>query len=125
MAIRSLMLIDLGLADFFFPNTKYNVRVASRHYKAPELLLGYEYYDYAIDMWSFGCVLAGLLTRREPFFRGYVSLYSLLAVGLVAGLRTRKVFFPFCLSDSRAQPLGLPDWLNAKLLFVSLQYQER
>ena len=65
-----LMLIDLGLADFYFPNTKYNVRVASRHYKSPELLLGYVYYDYAIDMWSVGCILAGLLMRREPFFRG-------------------------------------------------------
>jgi len=65
-----LMLIDLGLADFYLPNTRYNVRVASRHYKSPELLIGYEYYDYAIDMWGVGCILAGLLLRREPFFRG-------------------------------------------------------
>ena len=72
--LQPLMLIDLGLADFYFPNTKYNVRVASRHYKAPELLLGYELYDYAIDMWSVGCILAGLLMRREPFFRGYVVI---------------------------------------------------
>lgn len=66
----SLMLIDLGLADFYMPDSKYNVRVASRHYKSPELLLGYEHYDYAIDMWGVGCILAGLLLRREPFFRG-------------------------------------------------------
>lgn len=65
-----LMLIDLGLADFYLPNTRYNVRVASRHYKSPELLIGYEYYDYAIDLWGVGCILAGLLLRREPFFRG-------------------------------------------------------
>ena len=69
---QPLMLIDLGLADFYLPNTKYNVRVASRHYKSPELLLGYEHYDYAIDLWGVGCILAGLLFRREPFFRGYV-----------------------------------------------------
>lgn len=66
----ALMLIDLGLADFYIPNTRYNVRVASRHYKSPELLVGYEYYDYAIDMWGVGCILAGLLLRREPVFRG-------------------------------------------------------
>jgi casein kinase II subunit alpha len=65
-----LMLIDLGLADFYNHSEKYNVRVASRHYKAPELLLGYGYYDYAIDLWGVGCILAGLLWRREPFFRG-------------------------------------------------------
>lgn len=66
----SLMLIDLGLADFYRPGISYNTRVASRHYKSPELLLGYQDYDFAIDMWGFGCILAGLLFRREPFFRG-------------------------------------------------------
>ena len=66
----SLLLIDLGLADMYLPNTRYNVRVASRHYKSPELLVGFALYDYAIDMWGVGCILAGLLLRREPFFRG-------------------------------------------------------
>ena len=66
----ALLLIDLGLADMYLPATRYNVRVASRHYKSPELLIGYSYYDYAIDMWGVGCILAGLLFRREPFFRG-------------------------------------------------------
>lgn len=66
----SLMLIDFGLADFYFPGQSYNVRVASRHYKAPELLVNFEFYDYSLDMWSVGCMLAGLLMRREPFFRG-------------------------------------------------------
>jgi casein kinase II subunit alpha len=75
---RSLMLIALGLADFFVPQTKYNVHVASRHYKSPQLLLGYESYDYAIDMWGVGCILAGLLLRREPFFRGYVYIFTVL-----------------------------------------------
>ena len=65
-----LMLLDLGLADFYLPNTRYNVRVASRHYKSPELLTGYQYYNYSVDLWPVGCILAGLLFRREPFFRG-------------------------------------------------------
>jgi casein kinase II subunit alpha len=69
-AATPLLLIDLGLADFYVPNTRYNVRVASRHYKSPELLTGYEYYDYSIDLWGVGCILAGLLLQREPFFRG-------------------------------------------------------
>ena len=65
------MLIDLGLADFYVPGVLYNVRVASRHYKAPELLTGMESYDYAVDLWGVGCILAGLLLRRrEPLFRG-------------------------------------------------------
>jgi len=67
---RSIMLIDFGLADFYLPGQRYNVRVASRHYKAPELLINHEYYDYSLDIWSVGCILAGLLLRREPLFRG-------------------------------------------------------
>ena len=74
---KKLMLIDLGLADFYLPNQRYNVRVASRHYKSPELLLGFDWYDYAIDMWGVGCILAGLLFRREPLFRGRDNLDQL------------------------------------------------
>ncbi|KAL3934374.1 MAG: hypothetical protein SGARI_003410, partial [Bacillariaceae sp.] len=56
---KTLTLIDLGLADFDFASTptqphKYNVRVASRHYKSPELLLGYQQYGTAIDIWGVG-----------------------------------------------------------------------
>ncbi|KAL7575994.1 hypothetical protein ACA910_000782 [Epithemia clementina (nom. ined.)] len=74
---KRLMLIDLGLADFYLPHQKYNVRVASRHYKSPELLLGFQWYDYAIDMWGVGCILAGLLFHREPLFRGRDNLDQL------------------------------------------------
>jgi casein kinase II subunit alpha len=84
---RPLMLIDLGLADFYRPGVKYNVRVASRHYKSPELLLGYEYYDYAIDMWGVACILAGLLWHREPFFRGKDNLDQLSRIITVLGTR--------------------------------------
>eukprot|EP00934_Nitzschia_sp_Nitz4_P007608 Nitzschia sp. Nitz4//scaffold81_size91200//35588//36898//NITZ4_004985-RA/size91200-processed-gene-0.105-mRNA-1//1//CDS//3329558707//7598//frame0 len=82
---KSLMLIDLGLADFYLPDTQYNVRVASRHYKAPELLLGNQNYDYCVDLWGVGCILAGLLFRREPFFRGKDNLDQLGTIMAVLG----------------------------------------
>lgn len=59
--LSSLILIDLGLADFYIPNQLYNVKVASRHYKCPQLLCNYQLYDYSIDMWSYGCILGSLL----------------------------------------------------------------
>jgi serine/threonine protein kinase len=34
-----------------------NVRVASRYYKGPELLVDYQLYDYSLDVWSLGCRL--------------------------------------------------------------------
>lgn len=83
---KTLMLIDLGLADFFFAGDhRYNVRVASRHYKSPELLLGYEQYGTAIDLWGVGCILAGLLLRREPFFRGKDNPDQLATIVKVLG----------------------------------------
>ena len=85
MKDRSLLLVDLGLADFYIPGQKYNVRVASRHYKGPELLVGYEYYDCSLDMWGVGCILAGLLLRREPFFRGRDNVDQLAKVSAVLG----------------------------------------
>jgi casein kinase II subunit alpha len=84
-AQQPLMLIDLGLADFYLPGVSYNVRVASRHYKSPELLTGYERYDYAIDLWGVGCILAGLLLRHEPFFRGKDNVDQLGKILAVLG----------------------------------------
>jgi len=88
-----LMLVDLGLADFYLPGKDYNVRVASRHYKSPELLIGFGYYDYAIDLWSVGCMLAGLLFRTEPFFRGKDNEDQLGKIVSVLGTRD---FLPYC-----------------------------
>ncbi|KAJ8969415.1 hypothetical protein NQ317_016692 [Molorchus minor] len=36
-----LRLIDWGLAEFYHPGQEYNVRVASRYFKGPELLVDY------------------------------------------------------------------------------------
>ncbi len=39
---RKLRLIDWGLAEFYHPGTEYNVRVASRYFKGPELLVDFQ-----------------------------------------------------------------------------------
>lgn len=67
---KQLRLIDWGLAEFYHPGKNYNVRVASRYYKGPELLLGFERYDYSLDVWSVGCILASMVFRKDPFFMG-------------------------------------------------------
>jgi casein kinase II subunit alpha len=65
-----LKVIDWGLAEFYHPKSAYNVKVASRFYKGPELMVNYQYYDYSLDMWSFGCVLAEMIFKIFPFFCG-------------------------------------------------------
>lgn len=43
--------------------------VVTRWYRAPELLLAQDAYSTAIDMWSIGCLVAELYSRR-PLFPG-------------------------------------------------------
>jgi casein kinase II subunit alpha len=56
-----LRVIDWGLAEFYFPNQEYSVKVASRFYKPPELLLNNTRYDYSLDIWSLGCIFAAMV----------------------------------------------------------------
>ena len=58
---KELRVIDWGLAEFYIPNQEYNVRVASRYYKGPELLVDNLLYDYSLDIWSLGCMFAGMV----------------------------------------------------------------
>lgn len=82
---KVLKVIDWGLAEFYHPYTPMNVRVASRYYKGPELLVDYQYYDYSLDMWSLGTMLAGMIFMREPFFRGADNYDQLVKICKVFG----------------------------------------
>jgi casein kinase II subunit alpha len=64
-----LRLIDWGLAEFYHPGTEYNVRVASRYFKGPELLVDFQEYDYSLDMWSLGCMFASMVSSYGRGFR--------------------------------------------------------
>lgn len=50
---------------FYHPSREYNVRVASRYYKGPELLVDLMTYDYSLDMWSLGCMYSPQQDTRE------------------------------------------------------------
>eukprot|EP00796_Vickermania_ingenoplastis_P011536 gene11536-7956_t len=82
---RTLKLIDWGLAETFYPDTAYNARVASRFFKGPELLVEIPYYDYRLDMWSFGCMLGGMIFILDPLFRGSDNTHQLLRIVHVLG----------------------------------------
>jgi len=82
---RKLRLIDWGLAEFYHPKTEYNVRVASRYFKGPELLVDFQEYDYSLDMWSYGCMFASMIFRKEPFFHGQNNYDQLVKITKVLG----------------------------------------
>jgi casein kinase II subunit alpha len=82
---RSLRLIDWGLAEFYHPGREYNVRVASRYFKGPELLVDFQEYDYSLDLWSLGCMFAGMIFKKEPFFHGHDNYDQLVKIAKVIG----------------------------------------
>ena len=87
---RKLRLIDWGLAEFYHSGREYNVRVASRYFKGPELLVDLQDYDYSLDMWSLGCMFAGMIFHKEPFFRGHDNYDQLVRIAKVLG--TEELF---------------------------------
>ncbi|XP_074243362.1 mitogen-activated protein kinase 15 isoform X2 [Saimiri boliviensis] len=50
--------------------------VATRWYRAPEVLLSSHRYTLGVDMWSLGCILAEML-RGKPLFPGTSTLHQL------------------------------------------------
>ena len=63
----------------------YSPNVASRHFKSPELLLEYDHYNQSIDIWSGGCLFAGLIFGDEPFFTGSSNIEELASIASVVG----------------------------------------
>lgn len=50
--------------------------VATRWYRAPEILFGSNTYDFSVDMWAAGCILAELVSGR-PLFPGSSTMDQL------------------------------------------------
>ncbi|CAD8145126.1 unnamed protein product [Paramecium octaurelia] len=103
-----IQLIDWGVSDFYFPMKEYRTRVGTRHYRAPEQLIHYKYYDYAVDVWALGSIFATAVFKKYPFFNGRNNDDQLLKVVKVLGSQD---FFKFCDKYS----ISIPDDLHKKL----------
>ena len=89
---RDLRVIDWGLADFYKPDAEYNVRVASRYYKGPELLVEDKKYHYSLDIWSLGCTMAGFLFDIDTFFKGSDNYDQMARIVNVMGTEDLKEY---------------------------------
>jgi mitogen-activated protein kinase 15 len=58
--------------------------VATRWYRAPEILLGSNTYGMSVDIWSLGCIFGEMLGGK-PLFPGQNTLHQLELVGRVIG----------------------------------------
>ncbi|KNC47554.1 CMGC/CDKL protein kinase [Thecamonas trahens ATCC 50062] len=75
-----LKLCDFGFArQLSGPEAKYTEYVATRWYRAPELLVGHDHYGAEVDVWAIGCMFAECLTG-EPLFAGDSDLDQLSSI---------------------------------------------
>ncbi|KAF8916932.1 MAPK protein hog1, partial [Dissophora ornata] len=53
--------------------------VSTRYYRAPEIMLTWQKYDFAVDIWSVGCIFAEML-EGKPLFPGkdHVNQFSII-----------------------------------------------
>ncbi|KAK8739931.1 hypothetical protein OTU49_003270 [Cherax quadricarinatus] len=94
-------------------------RVATRWYRAPELLYGARHYDEGVDLWAVGCIF-GEMINNSPIFPGESDIDQLCVVLQILGTPSeatwpglsrlpdyKKITFP----ESKPVPLEqvLPD----------------
>ncbi|EAY11440.1 CMGC family protein kinase [Trichomonas vaginalis G3] len=75
----SIKLCDFGLArsiDTDDNPTELTDYIATRWYRAPEILFGSSSYSFGVDMWAAGCILAELVSGR-PLFPGSSAMDQL------------------------------------------------
>ncbi|CAI2728459.1 unnamed protein product [Schistosoma spindalis] len=82
-----LKLADFGLARLYIAGDKerpYTNKVITLWYRPPELLLGEERYGPAVDIWSCGCILGEMFTRR-PMFQASEEVEQLEVISRICG----------------------------------------
>lgn len=80
-----LRICDLGSAKMIKPGDKSVSYIASRFYRAPELVMGCVEYTDAIDIWAAGCVFAEALMAGTPLFPGQTSMSQLNEIIRIIG----------------------------------------
>merc|ERR1719219_1035767 len=78
---------DFGLARLYNAEDKqrpYTNKVITLWYRPPELLLGEERYGPSIDVWSCGCILGELFTKK-PLFQANEEFAQLMVISRLCG----------------------------------------
>lgn len=84
---KTLKVIDFGLSEYYIPGKDNSDHVGSLYYKAPELLFGNQNYDYRVDCWAAGLILAGMIFKKTPFIFGNDSVDQVLKVTKLMGTK--------------------------------------
>ncbi|KAK9429534.1 kinase-like domain-containing protein [Lipomyces doorenjongii] len=91
--------------------------VATRWYRAPEIMLTFKEYTKAIDMWSVGCILAEMLSGK-PLFPGKDYHHQLTLILDVLGTPTMEDYYAVKSARAREYIRSLP--FKKRVSFASM-----
>lgn len=117
----NIKLGDFGLGRAAsIPLRQYTSQIVTLWYRPPELLLGYEYYDSSVDIWSLACIIAEMATMA-PIFMGDSEIDQLYKIYSVLGVPTDNDWngvesLPnYTRGTANIKPVGLKSIITADL----------
>ncbi|OHS98255.1 CMGC family protein kinase [Tritrichomonas foetus] len=110
-----LKICDLGSAKILKPTEQSVSYIASRYYRAPELIYDCVYYTPSIDIWAAGCCLAEMLMAGMPIFAGGSSIGQLHEIVKVIGLPSDDDLNSFQHNTNHDLPDLTPSFLESVL----------
>ncbi|CAM9412552.1 unnamed protein product, partial [Scytosiphon promiscuus] len=115
---NELKLCDFGFARIVPSSSGHRQEltdyVATRWYRAPELLLGSTRYDPSVDLWAIGCIM-GELVDGQPLFPGDSEIDQLYIVQRMLGPLT-EAHLQLFLKNPRFVGLKFPDMSRPETL---------
>ena len=100
-----LKICDFGLARVQDPQmTGY---VSTRYYRAPEIMLTWQKYDVAVDVWSAGCIFSEML-EGKPLFPGKDHVHQFSIITELLGTPPEEVINTICSENTLRFVQSLP-----------------
>ncbi|XP_029483736.1 mitogen-activated protein kinase 14A-like isoform X1 [Oncorhynchus nerka] len=100
-----LKILDFGLARH--TDDEMTGYVATRWYRAPEIMLNWMHYNMTVDIWSVGCIMAELLTGRT-LFPGTDHIDQLKLIMMLVGTPEPELLMKISSSSARNYIKSLP-----------------
>lgn len=104
-------LCDFGFARMLNPGENYTDYVATRWYRAPELLVGDTNYGTPVDVWAIGCVFAELV-RGDALWPGRSDVDQLYLIRRTLGDLLPRHLTIFSQNEFFKVSFGMAGWLG-------------
>jgi serine/threonine protein kinase len=104
----TLKIGSFSLARFEGQKNALTREVVTLRYRCPEILLGADQYSTAIDIWSIGCIIAELASRKPLFQEADAEVVQLFLIFRLLGTPTEETW-PGVTKLRDYNPM-FPDW---------------